>query len=281
MDNEGYRETAILIILVFCSLGVLLLLYAALGPSISFLLLAIMIVLSAVTYQAISSVERESRRQSIILHQEALAEAERQAAIATESERQREIAEAAAAEKKRTEDYTRDTLAGFTKYLSPCLIIDSNIWMNEEYNSFFFMLSLVCHKNQYRMSLYGPQFDEISNIKRATQFGDERNKRARLAMSRIEEFQKHNMLRIEPVTVDAQKRAYADPLLVKLITNQARKGIKCTFVSDDKELRIRVRQHLVDYASTNWEIVEVAKILPRCNQFHEAWKSGSLKNVID
>lgn len=201
------------------------------------------------------------------------------------NKRKREEQERAMAEERRIKlEEERDKvikdameqLLLFAEWLTPAMVIDSNIWMNERYDSFFSCIRLACLIKKYRIELFGVQFDEISNIKKAAQYGDARNARARIAINRIEALQKDNFLRVIPITVDAKRGAYADPLIVKVLAQQSREGKKCTFFSDDKELRVRVRQHLSDYAEADWQIVEVENHLPTCekilNGHRELWK---------
>ena len=163
-------------------------------------------------------------------------------------------------------------LKSFSKLLTECFVIDSNIWMNENYDAFFDVLEEECNKNNYTLALFGPQFDEMTNIKKSSDYGDDRNRRARIAINRIETFQKIGRLNIKPVSVDSKKGAYADPLIVKLLTTQARNGLECTFISDDKELRVRVRQHLNDNAKGTWKIVEIEDLLQGCSDVVESRK---------
>ncbi|AHF93944.1 hypothetical protein OPIT5_01230 [Opitutaceae bacterium TAV5] len=150
----------------------------------------------------------------------------------------------------------------WSKYWSSsCFIIDSNIWMNEDYDSFFVFLKEWCENCKHSIVLFGEQFDEISNIKKGTVYREDRNRRSRLAINRIEYFQKLSLLNITPISMDAKIGAYADPVIVKIITSEARKGNQCTFISDDKELRIRVREHLKMYAKNKWNIVEIEDTL--------------------
>ncbi len=160
--------------------------------------------------------------------------------------------------------------ARLTKYLTEVLVIDSNIWMNASYDDFFQTLTHICHNRKIQLNLFGTQFDEISNIKRSTKFGDSRNKRARHAIDRIEKLQKLGLLTVESITINSNKGAYADALIVKLLTTSTRSGKHCTFISDDKELRIRVRQHLSNLAEAHWQIVEIEDILHSCSAYIES-----------
>ncbi|MDR2114799.1 MAG: hypothetical protein LBP87_00300, partial [Planctomycetaceae bacterium] len=140
--------------------------------------------------------------------------------------------------------HKRERLISFINV--PCFVIDSNIWMNENYDALFSAIRSVLQQHSQQLVLYGVQFDEICNVKKKTGkdggIGNERNRRARLAINRVEQFQKMGLLRIEPVTIDAKIGAYADPMIVKLLVNAAKKNKETCFISDDKELRIRVRE---------------------------------------
>ena len=150
---------------------------------------------------------------------------------------------------------SKEFTSRFIDYVISCLIIDSNIWMKEEYDTFFEALLFVCKANKLCLSFYGPQFDEITNIKKKADYGEEKNHRARLAINRIEEFQVNKCLRIEAISIDSNPRAYADPLIIKLLTTESKKGKRCIFISDDKELRIRVREHVYGNSHNTSEII--------------------------
>ena len=165
-----------------------------------------------------------------------------------------------------------ELLSAARDYLTPCLVIDSNIWMNEAYDAFFQTLNVLCKQVSYKLILFGVQIDEISNIKKATNYGDERNKRSRIAINRIESLQKAGLLTIQPISLDAELGAYADPLLVKILSTESRKGVKCTFISDDKELRIRLREHLTNCAQGEWNVIEIDTLIPQCEQIAESFK---------
>jgi hypothetical protein len=156
-------------------------------------------------------------------------------------------------------------LADVRRLLTPCLIIDSNIWMTQAYDAFFETMTYVCRESQYTISLLCPQFDEIANLKNSTQFGTEKSRAARLAIGRIEDFQKSGILTIKDISINAKPGSYADPIILRLLSAEASKGTACTFISDDKELRIRVRAHLQG-KNAKCEVIEMEHLLPRCRQ---------------
>ena len=146
------------------------------------------------------------------------------------------------------------------------LIIDSNIWMNSDYDSFFTLLARHLINQKKQLILYGQQFDEICNIKKKTKYGGKKNQRSRMAINRIDWLTESSLLRIEPITLDAEQGAYADPFIIKLLTKKASSGNQCSFLSDDKELRIRIREHLkrLNYQQL-CTIVEMNKISLICH----------------
>ena len=57
--------------------------------------------------------------------------------------------------------------------------VNSFITPTEQYDAFFAALLHLLKSQHKTMLLYGPQFDEICNIKKNTDFGQARNRRAR------------------------------------------------------------------------------------------------------
>jgi len=182
-----------------------------------------------------------------------------------------------AAIEKRIQDsekvaYAKKQLELFCNWLTLIMIIDSNIWMNEDYDSFFACMRLACIKKEYRIDLFGVQFDEMANIKKACSYGEVRNKRARLAINRIEDFQKEKLLNIVPVTLDAKRGAYADPVIVKVLATKSREGKECTLFSNDKELRVRARQVLADYSEADSSIIEIENYIGTFQSILEGYR---------
>jgi len=125
-------------------------------------------------------------------------------------------------------------------------ILDSNIWMNPELDAFFRRLRTRLNESSRTLTLFGPQFDEMCNIKDREPFASKKGRLARLALSRIETLQELGMLRVDPLVLQADPKAYADPLILILIHQLTSKGEDVHFVSDDRELRIRVREFAKD-----------------------------------
>ena len=137
----------------------------------------------------------------------------------------------------------RDAEAGLERQLiAEYLLIDSNIWMDGDYDKFFNFLLCLLKKKEIILEMPNIQFDEIVNLKNRMPFHDPKNKRARLAINRLENFQKEKRLKIVPLQLQAAKGAYADPELLKILLHLGKERESLIFISNDKELRIRARQ---------------------------------------
>ena len=122
------------------------------------------------------------------------------------------------------------------------IIIDSNIWMNEYYDAFFDLLRQLLHTSRRQLLIFGPQFDELCNIKSENPIGQLKGRRARLALNRIEALQTSNLLRIHAITLSSQKGAYADPVFLRLVDDCGKNNHHVAIITDDRELRVRARE---------------------------------------
>jgi hypothetical protein len=185
----------------------------------------------------------------------------------------------------------KTTYEYFSKYiLNEHIIIDSNIWMNRAYDVFFVTLEKQLLNAGRVIELFGPQFDEICNIKKRTSFGGGQNSSARCAIGRIEDFQLKEILKIRPLSIDAKQGAYADPLIIKILLEHTNNDESAVLVTDDIELRIRTREFIsekrnlcailsgkeliemsVDYCDVNGFVYEKADL----NDYYEKMKQSN------
>jgi hypothetical protein len=198
-----------------------------------------------------------------------------------EEERQLQIAEEQAQKQAETarriaiEDRARKAWSSIIDTVNAdCFIVDSNMWMNEKYDNLFFCFQQALEQTKRQLIVTRSQFDEVCNLKMATEFGSSRNARARMAINRIEKLQKHGLLKIDRIAADAKRDAYADPDLVKFIVAEAKQGKSIRFLTDDKELRIRVREFLKACPSSKWEIPEPDRIVASCDSLLKAKEFG-------
>lgn len=137
------------------------------------------------------------------------------------------------------------------KRLTSLIIVDSNIWMQQDYNSFFRNLEWVMTRFSSTIKMSSIQFDEIVNLKDLP-YANPKSKLARCALARIEAFQKTGLIEIIPMKFEANKYAYADPDIIKFLVDSSREYSVMTLVSDDRELRIRTNQIVKDKSRTDF-----------------------------
>ena len=161
---------------------------------------------------------------------------------------------------------------------SDFLILDSNAWMNEAFDSFFRTLRRCATEMQKQIVLATPQFNEICSRKRTTAADDPANRRARLAINRVEQLQKEGLLRIAKAPVEAPVNPNADPLEVSILMAEAKPVNSIFFISDDEELRIRVREFLRKHPADRWKVLDFSGLTPGCEAVVQAEKLDLLNN---
>lgn len=122
------------------------------------------------------------------------------------------------------------------------LVIDSNVWMNEFYDAFFELLHKRLQAANRPIVMFGPQFDELCNLKSQYAISDLKSRRARIALNRIEALQTSNLLRIHAMTLSSDRGAYADPVFLRLIEYCGKNNHEVALITDDRELRVRARE---------------------------------------
>lgn len=145
------------------------------------------------------------------------------------------------------------------KYLKvDYLLIDSNIWMSYDAKELIDFILKFLIQSRLVIEMPNVQFDEIINLKNLP-FDNPKSKKARTALHRIEEFQKAKCLEIVPLELDSKKGAYADPEIIRIILKMNENVKTMTFVSNDRELRIRIRQ-FTNHLQNNCNIISGEEI---------------------
>ncbi len=122
--------------------------------------------------------------------------------------------------------------------LTEQLIIDSNIWMDEDLDVFFKYFIKCCQKNNYHLLFTSEQLNEIEHTKNRFP--------RRVALRRIEHLQKIGCLIVEQTRRDDDNRSiYLDPIIIRLVRDATRAGQACTLVTNDRLLRIRVHANCI------------------------------------
>lgn len=147
------------------------------------------------------------------------------------------------------------------------IIVDSNIWMQQEYDNFFRNLEWVMKRFSSTIKMSSIQFDEIVNLKDLP-YTNPKSKLARCALARIEVFQKMGLIEIIPMKFEANKYAYADPDIIKFLVDSSREYSVMTLVSDDRELRIRTNQIVKDKSKSNFLSITGRDLEKEVSNYH-------------
>lgn len=202
--------------------------------------------------------------------------------------------------------------------VSKNMLFDNNIWMHSEYDSLFDNLKYACKQAGAKVILFKIQLEEIANIRnKAKDEESDEYKMAELAIKRIEDFQKSNILRLEDkdtnaassemtkehsnieelynnnnvVVIEKGSAAPAKPslpgdpkegvhksLLINSLITKLNSEASYTFVSLNPELRVRLRAYLNEHEDKKAEIVEVGSLVKLAENV-EKWRSGILEKI--
>lgn len=179
--------------------------------------------------------------------------------------------------RQKTEEYLeREKLRKFERQIAArILVLDSNIWMDIKQTSdaLFEALVIICKKEKRSILMYADQYDEICNKKKRElkRSGDVRA--ACRAINRIDNLQGRGLVTIEGLEPNARPHAYADPVIVTRLAEQAKNGVTCTLVTNDVELRTRAREHLKDSGDSNWYVIGLEEFQKGCDAYVAALKT--------
>jgi len=162
-----------------------------------------------------------------------------------------------------------------------CLIIDSNIWMDDrpQYDNFMSVFRFLLRSFNICYIFYGPQFDEICNIKKRTGYGESANQRSRTAIKRIDKLSDENLLEITQINIESKYPGHVDPMLIKLLLMEAKKGKSAALLSNYVELRIRAREKLKEHNVNNYRIFKMDDLETHIETIQLAMKEDIADNV--
>ena len=119
------------------------------------------------------------------------------------------------------------------------LYIETSIWVDRSYNPLFSFLNTHLSKDQ-KLILPKSQFEEITSIKY-------QNVGAYLALERIEKLQKRNLLVIQEQELSPMQNVAEYSPLVRVIMSHLQREQKVSFITNDTELRIRLRSDAQEF----------------------------------
>jgi hypothetical protein len=157
---------------------------------------------------------------------------------------------------------------------SDFLILDTRAWMDDRLYSFFRALRRCAVETQTEMLLHPDQFNDICHRKRSALSDSTAHRTAGVAIHRIEQFQSEGLLRLHGAAIAETGNPDADPLEVRILVAEATPGKSICFISDEIELRIRVRELLRRHPVGQWKVLELADLISGCEAVVEAEKLG-------
>lgn len=113
------------------------------------------------------------------------------------------------------------------------IYIDSNIFMDERTDFFFSSLD-----ENNKVFIPRVQYNELYKLKSSDEGG--KAKRARDAFRKIEELFDKKIITIEDLS-GKNKETYADEAFIKLILEDLKNSKKVAFITDDRDLRLRLK----------------------------------------
>ncbi len=119
------------------------------------------------------------------------------------------------------------------------LLIDTNIWMNARYHSNLSLIADAAHQDRRTLTILGPELEELVRLKRSRLPAKAADAKAALRL--IEKLQIQGQLRIEHVSINHVPRAYFDAVAQKLVLQELALQRTVAIVTDDAELRVRLR----------------------------------------
>lgn len=165
----------------------------------------------------------------------------------------------------------------FKLLLRDIVVIDTPIWIDETYGSFFNAFSIVLGANNKKMIVFDTQRDEIMKSKHAT---DEENTwpvAAHGAHTALKQLLDNNLITIEPA-VFTEENAHTDlPPTLKVLISAGEKSRNVTLVSNDRKLIDRARKLLKNQKVGITIIDDLEELIPECAAYCSAVQKGAVK----
>jgi len=168
----------------------------------------------------------------------------------------------------------------FRPLLRDVLVIDTPVWLNEKYASFFNALSIVLAANNKKHLLFDEQRDEIMMRAQQTFESAGQSKTVHDAQSPLKQFMDKNLIIGEPLDVSDEIEIADEPLPIKLLVCAAKKSRNVTFLSDNRELIARARTVLKSRKIGITAIDYLEDLMPACNDYCAAVREGTIKPLV-
>jgi len=173
-----------------------------------------------------------------------------------------------------------------TKMENKSIYLDSNIFMDSKYENIFEYLI----ENKIKVNILKSQYDEMVNLRKKLK-NDESEKakllksKLSLALKRIEELIDKTESNIQDIGFDSDKNAYADIDFIKTILKKLKKEESVIFVTQDRDLRIRLKTMIKDNKEINQENINIFDAeefieYVNNNKSSSGWFGGFLRNNL-
>ena len=150
--------------------------------------------------------------------------------------------------------------------LSSLLIIDSNIWMNEEHEALFEELEWVMERYLNTIKMSSIQFDHIVNLKHLSD-NNPQSTLGQYAFARIEKLQTPGLIDIIPMQVAASEHVDSD--VIPFLVEVSKIHPTTTLLSDDKALVVRASQIMNDQSASDFMSIIGADLYSSINNYRE------------
>jgi len=128
------------------------------------------------------------------------------------------------------------------KFKGSKVYLDSNIFMDFKFDNIFdYMID-----NKVNVSIVKSQYDEMINLRK--KYKDAKTNKAKsllpqltLALNRVEKLLDNTKSNIKDIGFDSDKNAYADIDFIKIILSKLKKDKSIVFVTQDRDLRTRLK----------------------------------------
>lgn len=163
---------------------------------------------------------------------------------------------------------------------SKCLLIDSNIWMNEKYDILLKVIYSYCKRNHSSILIPCHQLDELDRLTHSDV--EEKRILARKALKTIEYFQLNGIIKTAGVQARMQfDSSYADPSFIEFFLKELQiNGFsESVFLTDDRALRIRLNAMTIQQHKCLIKVFTGEVLLPVAKEIYEYEKRNEIRRI--
>jgi hypothetical protein len=166
----------------------------------------------------------------------------------------------------------------FRQLLRDALVIDTPVWLNEKYASFFHALSIVLAANNKKLLLFDEQRDEILLTAPKTIESNGQAKPVNDLPALFKQFLDNNLIAHQ--SLEGFNEGAIEPLSLKLLICAAKNSRNVTFISENRELIDRARS-LLKSRKIGFTVIDYLEgLTPECDEYCAAVRTGTIKPKV-